>query len=125
MTQAALARVRAPVGIPQDEPKNAVAAEHAANFTEDLDQCRDISLWRCFESDLTLAALIIAQLKIGRAGYYALDRLIAQWNSSRIATNDHRLPSRFGRPLAKSEGAFSRPLRAARRLRKKQRRQIS
>src|SRR5216683_2978464 len=103
MAQGALVRARAPIGIPENEPQDAVVTEHAAHLAEDVDQSGDVLLRRRLKTDLATAALIIAQLKIWRACYYALDRIIAQWNSSRIATNDHRVPSRFARPLAISE----------------------
>ena len=59
------------------------------HLAKDFDQIGDVSLGRRFESDLTLAALIIAQLKIRRTGDHALDRLVSQWKFSGIATNDH------------------------------------
>ena len=76
--------------------------------TKDFDQIGDVSLRRRFESDLTVAALIIAQLKIRWAGDHALDGFVPQWEFSGIATNDHsalRLP----RPDAESAGRLFRP----------------
>src|SRR5713101_5905960 len=98
--QAALARSRAPMGIPQNEPKNTVVAEYAPHLAKDFNQGGDVSLRRRLEADLATAALIITQLKIRRAGHHALDRLIAQWNSSRIATDNHQVCSCRPRPGA-------------------------
>src|SRR3977135_2656193 len=82
--------------------------------TKDFAQIGDVSLRRRFESDLTLAALIIAQLKIRGAGDHALDGFVSQWKCSGIATNDH-----WRSPLAAPEcwkhRAFIPPLRAGRR----------
>src|SRR5712692_2217854 len=91
MAQGALARARAPIRIPENEPEHAVITEHAAHLAEDVDQSGDILFGRRLETDLAGAALIITQLKIWRAGHHALDGLSTQWNSSRIATDDHRL----------------------------------
>src|SRR5712692_11380096 len=118
MAQGALARARAPIRIPENEPEHAVITEHSAHLAEDLDQGGDILFGRRLETDLSRAALIITQLKIGRAGDHALDGSIPQWNCSRIATDDHRVSSCRPRPVLKAPGAFFRPLRAARRLRK-------
>jgi hypothetical protein len=99
MAQGALARARAPIRIPENEPQDAVVTEHAAHLAEDVDQSGNVLLRRRLKTDLAPAALIIAQLKIWRAGHNALDGLIPQWNSSRIATDDHRgvlLPSAPG-----------------------------
>src|SRR5216683_4751856 len=103
------APVGAPVRIAQDEPKYAIVTEHAADLAEDVDQSGDVLLRRRLETDLAGAALIITQLKIWRAGHDALDGLILQWNSSRVATNDHRLSSCRPRPCAEAPGAFSAP----------------
>jgi hypothetical protein len=68
--------------------------------------------YRRLESPFGCGSLIIAQLKIGRAGHHTLDDVVARWNSSGIATDDHRLSfavSAGSRPL------FFRLLRAARR----------
>ncbi len=62
---------------PIDEPEHAVVTEYAADLAKDFNQGGDVSLGRRLEADLTLAALIIAELEIGRAGYCALDRFIA------------------------------------------------
>src|SRR5713226_5557901 len=118
MAQGALARARAPIRIPENEPEHAVITEHSAHLAEDLDQGGDILFGRRLETDLSRAALIITQLKIGRAGHHALDGLSTQWNSSRIATDDHRLSPAVRARVLKAPGAFFRPLRAARRLRK-------
>src|SRR5216683_6028023 len=118
MAQGALARARAPIRIPENEPEHAVITEHSAHLAEDLDQGGDILFGRRLETDLATAALIVTQLKIGRAGHHALDGLSTQWNSSRIATDDHRLSPAVRARVLKAPGAFFRPLRAARRLRK-------
>src|SRR6266852_6321880 len=125
MAQGALVRARAPIGIPQNEPQNAVAAQHTAHLAKDFDEGGDVSLGRRLESDLTLAARVIAQLKIRRAGYHALDRLITQWNSSRIATDNHQVCSCRPRPGAEGAGRFFPPLAGGAALAQKQRRQIS
>ena len=80
MAQGALARARAPIRIPENEPEHAVITEHSAHLAEDLDQSGNVLLRRRLETDLSRAALIIAQLKIWRAGHNALDGLIPQWN---------------------------------------------
>src|SRR5229473_6822341 len=109
MAQGALARARAPIGIPENEPQGAVVTEHAAHLAEDVDQSGDVLLRRRLKTDLATAALIIAQLKIWRAGHNALDGSIPQWNCSRIATNDHRRSSCRPRPGANA-GRFFPPL---------------
>ena len=85
MVQPALARARAPIRIPENEPQDAVVTEHAAHLAEDVDQSGNVLLRRRLKTDLAPAALIIAQLiiaqlKIWRAGHNALDGLIPQWN---------------------------------------------
>src|SRR6266852_4116313 len=109
MAQGALARARAPIRIPENEPEHAVITEHSAHLAEDLDQGGDILFGRRLETDLSRAALIITQLKIGRAGDHALDGSIPQWNCSRIATDDHRVSSCRPRPGAKGAGRFFPP----------------
>src|SRR6266849_5478321 len=110
MAQCALVRARAPIGIPENEPQDVVVTEHAAHLAEDVDQSGDVLLRRRLKTDLATAALIIAQLKIWRAGHNALDGLITQWNSSRIATDDHRRSSCRPRSGAKGAGRFFPPL---------------
>src|SRR5713226_7641832 len=120
MAQGALARARAPIRIPENEPQDAVVTEHAAHLAEDVDQSGNVLLRRRLKTDLAPAALIIAQLiiaqliiaqlKIWRAGHNALDGLIPQWNSSRIATDNHRVSSCRPRPGAKGAGRFFPPL---------------
>src|SRR5216683_2941257 len=106
------------MGIPQNEPKNAIVAEHAPHLAKDFNQGGDVSLRRRLEADLATAALIITQLKIRRAGHRALNSFIMQWNSSRIATDDHRVSSCRPRPGAKGAGRFFPPLAGGARLRK-------
>src|SRR6266849_9632506 len=106
MAQGALVRARAPIGIPKNEPQDAVITEHAAHLAEDVDQSGDVLLRRRLETDLATAALIVTQLKIGRAGHHALDGLSTQWNSSRIATDDHRLSPAVRARALKAPGAF-------------------
>src|SRR6266852_6512656 len=110
MAQGALARARAPIRIPENEPEHAVITEHSAHLAEDLDQGGDILFGRRLETDLARAALIITQLKIGRAGHHALDGLSTQWNSSRIATDNHQVSSCRARPGAKRRRALFPPL---------------
>src|SRR6266852_8340662 len=124
MAQGALARARAPIRIPENEPQDAVVTEHAAHLAEDVDQSGDVLLRRRLETDLSRAALIITQLKIWRAGHDALDGLITQWNSSRVATDDHRRSSCRPRPGAKTAGRFFPPLAGGAALARKHRRQI-
>src|SRR5216683_6537993 len=124
MAQGALARPRAPIRIPENEPEHAVVTEHAAHLAEDLDQGGDILFGRRLETDLATAALIVTQLKIGRAGHHALDGLSTQWNSSRIATNDHRLSPAVRARALKRRALFP-PLAGGAALAQKQRRQIS
>jgi hypothetical protein len=77
------------------------------HLTKDFDQIVDVSLRRRLESDLALAALIIAQLKIRRAGDHALDALVTHWKFLRIATNDHRFFSACRAQVLKAPGVYS------------------
>jgi|SRR5580704_9279071 hypothetical protein len=75
----------------------------------DLNQGGDVLLKRRLETDLAPAALIITQLKIWRAGHHALDGLITQWNSSRIARAIIGSPPAVRARVLKAPGAFSAP----------------
>jgi hypothetical protein len=66
-------------------------------------------LKRRLETDLAPAALIITQLKIWRAVHHALDGLITQWNSSRIARAIIGSPPAVRARVLKAPGAFSAP----------------
>src|SRR5260370_35561103 len=100
MAQGALARARAQIRIPENEPQDAVVTEHAAHLAEDVDQSGNGLLRRRLKTDLAPAALIIAQLIITQLKIWRADHHTPAWLISPRQFRKKELPPRnTPRPL--------------------------
>jgi len=61
------------VAIAEHQPHRAIVPQHAAHFTEYLDQPVNILLWRLFKSELPFDS-IITQALVRRGSNHGLDR---------------------------------------------------